>query len=222
MNIDHENNFITFLSGLVAGVKYGISKTWGWGDIVGVYSAPSSGGAAPTTENFDGDSDLGFNVSDTITWKLHRPHWAVVGGDKFIHVHVGIASGTVASGSNLVISLNIHHRLHNLLGSGEALRTTVIAAVTKTVTLTPAQLNSTAGNTWVVENLYAQTGGGAGLLNSSLEIPDDDVVITCTITSFPTLTGGTSQKIRFPFCDEHTEVTWGGTFRRFFASLSFN
>jgi hypothetical protein len=222
MEINHESNLVTFLSGLVAGVRYGTSKTWGWGDITGVYIAPATGGTAPTTESFDGELDLGFDDSDTISWKLPRPHWAVVGGNKYITVHVGIAAATVASGSNLNINLSIRHRTHNLLGSGEALRTAIISNIGINATLTAAQLNSTAGNTWVVESLYAQTGGGAGLLNSSIMLPDDDIIVTCTVTSFPTLTGGTSQKIRFPFCDEHTEVTWGGTFRRFFTSLSFN
>ena len=196
--------------------------TGGWADLKGIYQIPLGGGTAPTVENFDGDSDLGFNNADIITWKLHREHGQVTGGNKYIHIHVGIASGTTASGNNLVIALNCKHRYHNLLGSGQTLRSGVVAPVTITITLTPAQLNSTAGNTWVIETLYAQTGGGAGLLNSTNMLVDDDVTITCTVTTFPTLTGGTSQKIRFPYCDEHGEVTMGGTLKRFFTALSFD
>jgi hypothetical protein len=222
MNLNHSSNFITFLSGVASSFRYGVSNTLGWGDVVGVYSAPGTGGTAPTMENFDGDSDLGFNASDTVTWKLHLPHWVTVGGDKFLHVHVGIASAAVASGNNLVLSAVVQHRYHNLLGSGEALRTGSEASKTFTFTLTPAQLNSTAGETWVVEQKIAQSTGSASLFNSDNWLIDDDITVTCTITSFPTLTGGTSQKVRFPFCDEHTEVTWGGTFRRSFTNLSFN
>ena len=220
MNLNHASNFLSFVTGAIGGIRFG--TTWGWSDLKGTYVVPIGGGIAPTAENFDGDTDQGFNLNDIITWKFHRGHEQVTGGNKYIHVHVGIASATTASGANLVITLVCKHRYHNLLGSAEALRTGVVAPVTITLTLTPAQLNSTAGNTWVVEALYAQSGGGAGLINSDNMLTDDDVVVTCTVTTFPTLTGGTSQRIRFPHCDEHGEVTMGGTFKRFFQSLSFH
>jgi len=222
--IPYADSLITWVSGKIAGFKFlsGSTQTWGWSDLKGVYTAPTGGGSAPTIENFDGDSDLGFNASDTMAWKFHIEHTDIAGGDKFLHVHVGIASGTVASGNNLVLSAVVQHRYHNLLGSGEALRTGSEANKTFTFTLTPAELNSTAGETWIVEEQVARSTGSFSLLNSDLWLTDDDITVTVSVTSFPTLTGGTSQKFRFPHCDLHRNVTSSGTFRRFFANLSFN
>jgi len=223
VNTDHPNNIATWLSGKVAGFKFNpLSPSWGWSDLKGVYTAPTGGGAAPSVENFDGDSDLGFNATDTMTWKFHIEHIDLSGGDKYLHIHVGIASGTVASGNNLVLSAIVQHRYHNLLGSGETLRTGLETNKVFTFTLTPAELNSTAGETWVVEQLVAQSGGSASLLNSDNWLTDDDVTVTITVTTLPTLSGGTSQKFRFPHCDIHRNVTSSGTFRRFFTNLSFN
>jgi len=222
MNSNHQTNTLGFLSGLPALFKFGTGNTLGFSDLKGIYTAPTGGGTAPTIENFDGDSDIGFNASDTITFKFHIDHVDVVGGDKFLHIHVGIASGTIASVSNLVITAVVQHRYHNLLGSGEPLRTGSEASKTFTFTLTPAEINSTAGETWVVEQLIAQSGGSASLLNSDLWLTDDDITVTSTVTTMPTFLGGTSQKFRFPHCDLHRRVTMGGTFKRFFTNLSFD
>ena len=214
------NRLVTSLTQTVSGIFFPDGSR-GYEDLKGVYVTPTNGATAPTIENFDGTSELGFNASDVMIWLMHEDHTDISGVDKYLHIHVGIASGTTASGSNLVLSATVKHRYHNLLGSGEALRTSSEAAKVFTFTITPAQLNAVKGDTLVVEQLIAQAGGSASLLNSNNWLTDDDISVTFTVTTFPTLTGGTSQKFRFPYADIHRKTMFGGSPRRFFVNSSF-
>ena len=193
----------------------------GYEDLKGIFQAPTSGALSGADEDFDGVTEKGYNANDIITFLFHVEHKDHTGGDKFLHVHIGIASGATASGSNLVITAVVKHRYHNLLGSGQALRTPSPAAKTFTFTVTPAQLNEVKGDTLVVEQLVAQSGGSASLLDSDSWLSDDDIAVQFTVTTLPTITGGTSQRLRFPHSDFHRTNLYGGTPRRFFVNGSF-
>lgn len=198
-----------------AGVRFP-GNVFGWSDLRGHFVVPGSGTTAGTREQFKtGVYALGFNASDILDWGFHLDHSEVVGGDKFLHLHVKMSDGTVASGNNLVITAACGYSRHNRTGSP--------AAFTKTITITPAELNSAANGTLVpTETLIGQTGGGTGLLDSSINwVTDDDLAVTLAITQIPTLTGGLHQKIGIPHVDIHREVLWGGTPRRTISNGSF-
>lgn len=181
-----------------------LAPDYGYEDLKGLRSYAGTGATAPSRLQFKaGVFAAAYTTGDTVDWDYHITHEDVRGGDKHQHLHIKMSEGTVASGANLIITTVTGHFFHNRLGSP--------APITKTFTITPAELNACAGGTTVKELLAAQAGGGAGLLNSNDWLVDDDLTTTCTFTQLPTLTGGLHQRLGFSHCDFHRKVRFGGT-----------
>jgi hypothetical protein len=173
------------------------TPAYAWSDLEGLRVTNTSGINSPTREEYKtGVFDLGYNASDIQDWAFHLKHSEVIGGNKYIHSHVR-QNGTSVTGNlvlTCVITLNYGHN-----------RTGSPAPITKTVTVTPAQLPQYQTN--IQDILFMQSGGGAGLFDSDLILPDDDIMVTMTVTTAPTITGGLSAKVFIPFLDIHREVT---------------
>jgi hypothetical protein len=188
----------------------------GWSDLRGHFVTALSGTTAPARALFKtGVYSNGYDANDTTDWGFHLEHSECKDGvnDKFLHIHAGIASGTTASGANLVITANIGYFK---LGVEAGRDMTEIAPFTKTFTATPAQLNAAKGNTMLIggDTLIGTNGGGTGLFNTSdpnIWITDDDLCVSLVVTTLPTLTGGLSQRIRISHVDIHREVLTGGS-----------
>lgn len=174
------------------------NPTYQWADLKGLLIVDTSGTTAPTIEIYKtGVEDYGYNSSDKLRWKFHLEHGEVVGGNKYIHPHLEMVA-TAFSG-NLVLT----HVIAHCYGHS---RTNSPAPIT--IVQTIAATSMPAGKNYIPDVLFAKTGGGAGLLNSSNMLPDDHIYITTTVTTFFTaVSGGTSQKLFMPFCDIHREVT---------------
>ncbi len=180
------------------GIKVDVdAPTWGWADLIGTLITDVTGANAPTIAEYKtGVFDLGYNASDRQYWKFHLTHQEVIGGDKFIHPHLR-HNGTSISG-NLVLTLVISHEYgHNRAGSP--------APITLTITVVPASLPR--HETHIPDVLFMKSGGGAGFLNSDNILPDDDILVTMTVTTLPTISGGLSARLFIPMVDIHREVT---------------
>lgn len=191
----------------------------GWADLKGKELATPSGSTSPSRDQFKtGVYGLAFDSNDVLDIDFHLEHRLCKDGvnQKKLHIHIGISSGTVASGNNLIITATLGY--FKLYHPGRDM--TEIAPITKTFTATPAQLNNAAGNAILVNGdvLIAQTSGGVGLFdcgekldNTEIYIPDDNIKASLSITSYPTLSGGLHQKIGIFHVDIHEEVLWGGS-----------
>lgn len=173
--------------------------TFTWSDLKGHFIVDKSGANAPTIEEWKtGVFGLGYNATDKQHVNMHVEHSDRVGGDKFLHAHVR-QNGT-ASGSDFSATAVISHNFgHGRAGSP--------APLTKTITITAAEL--VQHSTIIPDILIMQSGGGAGLLDSDDILPDDDIMVTLTIDTIPTISGGLSSKVFVPFVDIHREVIDG-------------
>lgn len=193
--------------------------TRGWADLEGTENTPSTGGTAPNRNTYQtGVSSNSYDINDTFDLSYHLTHNEAKNGTnlKYFHIHAGISEGSTASGSNLVVSVTLGYS--KLYAAGRDM--TAITPITKTLTATPAELNAAAGNHILMGNdtLIAQNGGGAGLwdvtdsgLNTEIWLPDDLILVSCTVTSVPTITGGLSQRVFIFRRDIHREVLIGGS-----------
>ena len=174
-------------------------------DLKGVFRVDTVGANAPTLETWKGGvKALAYNASDIATWVMHVEHWTKVGGDKYIHAHVR-HNGTAITG-DLVLTFEINYNFgHNRVGSP--------ANIIKTLTIPSASISSLLPqyDTNIQDILIAQSGGGVDLLDSDTWLPDDDIIVQMTVTTLPTITGGTTNKIFVPYVDIHCESLNIGT-----------
>jgi hypothetical protein len=202
--------YLVLSSSVSGGIKVDTaSPTLPWSDLKGTYVFDNSGINAPTIETFAaGVTRLGFNTTDIARTELHIEHCDVAGGIKYIHPHVMIATGATAATTNLVLSHVIMHS-YSSIGSGET-RGASPAPITVTQTITVAEVNAIgSGNNKAFDIEFANSGGTGGKLNSSNFLPDDLVFVTTTVTSIPSITGGTSTKVSLSPVDMHREVRDG-------------
>jgi hypothetical protein len=178
-----------------------ISPAYGFADLKGHKTMPTSGGTAPTRTQFrTGVYAPAYNLNDVIDWEYHLEHSDLIGETWLEHFHLNLPEGCTASGSNLVITSTTAVQFHNRTGSP--------APITKTYTITPAQLNSVSNGIFIpTEQIIAQAGGNdTTTFNSSNWRIDDTIVSTTVITSMPTLTGGLGQLIGMGFKDFHRPI----------------
>lgn len=183
--------------------------TYTWADLKGTYVYDSSGANAPTTETFaTGITRLGFAATDITRIELHIEHRDLIGGIKYLHPHIMIAVGATAATTNLVLSHVVMHS-YGSIGTGET-RGGSPSPITIPQTITVAEINAIgSGNNKAFDIEFANSGGTGGKLNSDNMLPDDLIFITTTVTSIPTITGGSSSKVAISPIDIHRQVTDG-------------
>jgi hypothetical protein len=215
MDINHVLKRITDIKNLFLtgqsdnGLKFNGND--GFADLRGHFTVDVSGGNAPVIVAFDtGDEMYGYNQSDKSRWSFHIEHSDKTGGIKFLHVHIVKAlNSTVTAGTNLVMTAVIKHRYHHFQGMASP-RGASPSPITLTMTITPAQLNAIPnGGTGIFEYEAFNEGGTGGKLNSLQWFIDDDINVTITFTTVPTITGGLGANalIGLPHVDFHRAVT---------------
>jgi hypothetical protein len=205
--VQYFNNFLVLKSVAASGLKIDkANPVYSKSDLKGTYVVNTTGANAPSLDTFStGRLRLGFNATDICVTEFHIEHRDVAGGQKFIHPHIQIATGATAATTNLVLSHVIKHS-YGSIGSGET-RGTSPAAITITQTITVAEINAIgSGNNQAFDVEFANSGGTGGLLNSDNFLPDDLIDVTTTVTSIPTITGGTTAKVGITPIDIHREV----------------
>ena len=185
---------------------------YGWADLKGSYKIDTSGLNPPTTEVFiSGIERDGYKVNGKLLVEFHVDHNCVIGGDKYLHLHISKSGDSVASGANFQATATILHSL----GHGHKDPVTDIvpsspATITKTFVFTVAQFNNIGyGSEDITQLLFANNAGISGNLNSLLILPDDKIYVNIIVTDIPTFTGGSSTSVFLSDCDIHLEVTDG-------------
>jgi hypothetical protein len=183
----------------------------GFADLRGHFTVDTSGSSAPLIAVFDvGDQMYGYNQGDLSRWSFHVEHSDKASGVKYLHLHIVKAlNATVTAGTNLVITAVIKHRYH-YFSSMVTPRGISPAPITLVFTITPAELNTIPnGGTGLFELEAFNEGGTGGKLNSLQWFIDDDINVTFTFTTVPTITGGLGGNARLglPHVDFHRGVT---------------
>jgi len=208
--VKYVNEFVVLKSTAASGIKVDkANPAYAWADLKGTYIVNTSGASAPTLDTFStGRLRLGFNGTDVCVTEFHLEHREVSGGSKYLHPHVQISSGATAATTNLVLSHVIKHS-YGSIGSGET-RGASPAAITVTQTITPTEINAIgSGNNQAFDVEFANSGGTGGLLNSDNFLPDDLIDVTTTVTTIPSISGGTTAKVGITPIDIHREVRDG-------------
>lgn len=202
------SDFLIIKSTATSGIKVDeIAPTYAWADLKGTYVVDPSGGAAPTIETMaTGITRLGFNATDICRTEFHIEHKDVIGGIKYLHPHIMLATGATAATNNLILTHVVRHS-YGSVGSGET-RGASPASITIVQTITVAELNAIgSGNNKAFDIEFANSGGTGGKLNSDNFLPDDLIDVTTTVGSpLPIITGGTSAKVSITPIDIHREV----------------
>ena len=205
-----QSDFLILKSTEVSGIKVDeVSPVYTWADLKGQHYIDASGTSAPTMETFEtGVQRPAYNATDVCRTELHLEHNEVIGGIKYFHPHIQIATGATAATTNLVLTHVVKHS-YGSIGTGET-RGANPAPITIVQTITVAEINAIgSGKNKPFDIEYANTGGTGGKLNSSNMFIDDIIFITTTVTSIPSITGGTSTKVAMTPIDGHREVRDG-------------
>ena len=182
---------------------------YSWSDLKGTFVVDSTGTNAPAIAVFKtGVERLGFNASDICRTEFHIEHRDISGGSKFLHSHIMLATGATAATTNLVLT-HVIGVSYGSIGTGET-RAANPAPITIVQTITVAEVNAIgSGKNKAFDVEFANTGGTGGKHNSSLFMPDDLIDVTTTVTSVPTITGGTTNRVSITPLDIHREVRDG-------------
>lgn len=155
------------------------SASYGWSDIIGNIVVRQTGPTTPTLSAFRGGvtQDYAFDAGDQAFWTFHPGHSFVAGSDVFIHLHTG-HNATSVSGSLLVTwSVTAAARDSNFP-----------AEITLTQTVPFGSLARWQHHVHEVQ--LSTPGGSASQLNSSLLDVDSIITVAMTVSSIPSLSGG--------------------------------
>lgn len=166
-----------------SGTALKIEGTYGWADLIGAIS-PRTGGAAPADSVYYGTvRGWSFLVGDGSTIVFHIPHDYAPGTDMFIHAHWG-HNGTAISGS-FVLTLGATYAKGHQQDSFTAPIATTITVPSLNLTNTPRYFHR------VDEIQLTSAGGSASLLDTSRIEVDGLIMLSYTMTTIPSITGGT-------------------------------
>lgn len=200
------NKGIAISKDQLSGIKVDVENpTFAIMDLKGILRVDVVGPTSPSLEVYrDNTRGFAYGAGDVQDWTMHVEHWNVVGGEKFLHAHIR-HNGTSISG-DLVVTFDIVHNYGHSRPSSPA-------GIQKTLTIPSATIVADLPqyDTHILDVLIAQSGGGASLLDSDEWQPDDDIMVKMTVTTLPTITGGTTSKIFIPYVDIHCESTGIGT-----------
>ena len=180
------------------------APSWGWRDITGMVLPDQQGANAPALTAFRGGSvrRYAFSNTDKADCEFHIPHDYVPGTDLYIHYHWA-HNGTAISG-NIVADFYVTY----------AKRATGAFGAEKNVTNTTNTVNISTTPQYqhnVYESQLSTSGGSATLLDTD-DIEVDGVIgVNFTMTTIPTITGGSPNEPFVFMIDLHYQSTNIGT-----------
>lgn len=181
------------------------TPTFGWRDLRGFMLPDTVGLNAPTLSTFIGGSvrRFAYTANDKMDLEFHIDHDYAMGTDTFIHIHWG-HNGTAISG-NFVVSFVYTYAKGFNQGIFSAEKTVTMTYNTVNIATTPRYAHR------IDEIQLSSNGGSATLLDSALIEPDGVIGVNMTVTSTPTITGGSPNEPFIFFCDIHYQSTNIGT-----------
>ena len=177
------------------------SPTFGYKDLIGYINVDTSAQNAASLATFNGGSirRYAFGSGDKVDLEFHIPHDYNPGSDLFIHYHWS-HNGTAISGN--IVGTFVHSYSN---GYGRGIFT---AEKTITATYNTTNISTTPRFVHRIEEVPLSTpGGSATLLDSNLIEVDGIIGINFTMTTIPTITGGSPNEPFVFFIDIHYQST---------------
>jgi len=180
------------------------SPTFGWKDLIGYMNVDAAALNAATLSTFIGGSirRWAFSAGDKADLEFHIPHDYVPGTDMYIHYHWS-HNGTAISGN--IVGTFVHTYSDGYGGVFSAEKTVTSTYATTNIATTPRYVHR------IEETQLSSAGGSASLLDSSLIKVDGVIGVNFTMTTIPTITGGTPNEPFVFFVDIHYQSTQMGT-----------
>lgn len=177
------------------------TPTWGWRDLIGYMIVDSSGANAASLVPFDGGlvRRWAFSATDKEDFEYHIPHDYVPGSDLFIHFHWA-HNGTAINGPIVATLAYTYAKGHNQ-ANFSAEKTTTITYNTVNIATTPRIRHR------IEETPLSTPGGSATLLNTNDIEPDGVIGLNFTMTTIPSISGGSPNLPFVFFVDVHYQST---------------
>lgn len=181
------------------------APTFPWRDMIGLLVPDLAGANSPILTAFIGGSVRGYayTLSDKMDLRFHIPHDYLTGSDLFIHMHWS-HNGTAINGDMVGTFASTYAKGHNQ-AIFTAEKTVTITYSTVDIATTPQYIHR------IDEVQLSSIGGSATLLDTSLIEPDGLIEMNFTLTTLPTVTGGSTARLFIPFIDIHYQSTGVGT-----------
>ena len=178
------------------------APTFPWFDKEGTYVYNTSGLNAPVIATFRGGNcrALKFIANDRIDVQIHWPHDYAPGTDAYAHVH-WFHNGTAITG-NASFQLDYTYAKGHNQADFPAEKQQTITYATTNIATTPQYRHR------IEEIAISNSGGSATLIDRALFEVDGLLMLSVTLTSLPTITGGS---LFIPFIDLHYQSTGVGT-----------
>lgn len=181
------------------------TPTFPWKDIIGYVNVDAAGANAASLSAFNGGSirRWAFGSGDKQDNEYHIPHDYAPGTDLFIHYHWA-HNGTAISGDIVATFVHTYAKGHNQ-AAFSAEKTITNTYATTNIATTPRIQHR------IEESQLSVSGGSATQLDSSLIEVDGVIGVNFTMTTIPTITGGSPNEPFVFFIDIHYQSTGIGT-----------
>ena len=160
------------------------NPTYCWRDLEGVEAPDLIGATSATLSALNGGlvRENAYTVGDKMDLRFHLPHDMVKGSDFYIHIH-WTHNGTAISGNFVGTFTSCYAKGHNQ-ASYSAEKSVTITYNTVNIATTPRLIHR------IDEVALSSVGGSATLLNATDFEPDGLILMNFTMTTIPTITGG--------------------------------
>lgn len=181
------------------------APTFPWQDLPGILRPDPIGASSPTLAAVRGGltREFFYSANDKMDMDFHIPHDYVAGSDLFLHIHWG-HNGTAISGNFVVTFTYTYAKGHNQ-AIFPAEKAVVMTYATVNIATTPRYIHR------IDEIQLSSNGGSATLQDTALIEPDGVFLVNMTVTTIPTITGGTTNEPFVCYADMHYQSTNIGT-----------
>jgi hypothetical protein len=181
------------------------TPTYPWMDLFGVLRPDTGGANAPTLSASRGGlcREYFYTAADKMDMDFHIPHDYLPNSDMFIHLHWG-HNGTAISGSFVVTFAFTYAKGHQQSIFPVEKQIVMTVSTPNIATIPQHQHN-------ISEVAFTSAGGSASLLDRALLEVDGIVQMNMTVTTIPTITGGSVNEPYICYADLHYQSTGIGT-----------
>jgi hypothetical protein len=176
------------------------SPAFGWHDIIGAIRPDPLGANSPTLSTYQGSvRDFAYSATDKIDMVFHLPHDYVEGTDLYLHIHWSHI-GTAISGSFIIDYDVTYAKGHN--------QANFATPVSPTQTISTPNIGTVPQYRHRTDEfqLSAASPTATQLDTDDIEV-DGIVLVTLTVDTIPTITGGSTNEPFIHTLDMHYQST---------------
>ena len=183
-----------------SGMGIKIEGTYGWRDLLGDISGKSSGSQAPSQGTFYNTVRAwAYSAGDMGDLTFHLPHDYAPGTDVFLHFHWS-HNGTNISGSFVVNCAVTYAKGHQ--------QEAFIAPISTTLTVPNLNITNTPRYFHRVDEMQLSAAGGSvSLLNTNHLEVDGLILVSFTMSTIPSISGGSPNVPFILSADLHYQST---------------